>query len=357
MPAVSKRIVIVEPNHTGHHFYYVRLLAERALSRDSTLTVHLVTTELASNSFEFEVHLAHLSKLQIVCLARSDFTLKRLSKSTEISKADLVTFPDTDRLLPQLAAGLWKMRSKTTFLVMRADGEPRKIRGIGTLIGLVKKSLIVFSNLRKNVTVYSLKSPLSDRKLPIPWISDPITIATTVSRIMEIQDELSRKTPKFWVGIFGYITPRKNLGLILDAIMGHPRIGLVIAGTIDESVQKEVSTRLAELNADDRLFQLSGPLNEVDLDSAIGAVHCVVAAHSNDGPSGIVAKAALLGKSLALAGAKTLKRDAEFLGDQAIWSKLDADGIELSILALIEAKPTRVISLSSEDEFASKLIP
>jgi hypothetical protein len=351
------KIVIVEPNSWGHHFYYVRLLVERALSINNNASALLLTTELATKSHEYQVHLSPIDRLEVQVLDKGDFRLKSLSKHPEVSSADIVCFPDADRLLPQLAMGSWSTSGKSTFLVMRADGEPKKLRGIGVAVGFTKKLLICIGNSRKNIVVYSLKSPLSKRQLPIPWVSDPITLSIDGLMVNDVRNKLSQLSANYWLGVFGYVTPRKNLPIIVEAIMKSSDLGLVIAGTISKDVFDELKPELDWLQNAGRLLSLSGTLEDNELDSAIAAVDCVLAAHSNDGPSGIVAKAAMLGKPLVLAGAKTLKRDAKSLGGQARWSKLDSGAIFLNIASLRDSNYLEYPTFSSSDEFARKLIP
>lgn len=353
----TKKIVIVEPSHSGHHFYYVRLLAERALSENPKSSVLLLTSEIALNSKEYQIHLSAMNGLEVQTLSESDFSLKALSKLPSVSRAETISFPDADRLLPQLALGFWTPDVKTTFLVMRADGEPKKIKGHGAAVGLAKKVLILISNVRKNVIVYSLKSSLSKRHLPIPWVSDPITVSYDKLMAKHMRTKLDQMSSTYWLGVFGYMTPRKNLPLIVEVVLRSSDLGLVVAGTIDPDVLREIKPKLDWLRDAGRLFELSGTLSDTELDSAIATVDCVVAAHSNDGPSGIVAKGAILRKPLVLAGAKTLKRDAKYLGDQAKWSKLDSDSIFKNIGSLREAKVSEFPAVSIDDEFASKLIP
>ncbi len=354
---INRRIVIVEPNSSGHHFYYVRLLAERALQKSQDCEVVLLTTEASRNSREYQIHLARISKLKTTCLSSDDFRLSNLSSNPLVRDSAQVSFPESDKLLFQIALGHWKISAPTTFLVMRPDGEPRKIKGLGYLVGLSKKFLIIASNLRSNIKVYGLKSPISKRKAPIPWLSDPITLNTIEGKIEEYRSILDELAPRFWIGVFGYITPRKNLNLVIGSISNRKDIGLVIAGTLDNEVQESLKFQLQSMKDEHRLFVISGPLDDSSLDSAIAAVDIVVAAHSNGGPSGIVAKAASLGKPLALAGAKSLRTDSKNLGTQARWTKLDANRISVSVDVLSKSGPFKSVRYDSGQDFSRKLLP
>ena len=353
----TKRVFIIEPNSSGHHFYYVKLLAEEVLSKSHPVNLFLFTTSASMDSSEFTIHLANIKKLTIICLPLEELSLRRLSGNTLLENATWITFPDSDRLLTQIAIGHWQISSPTTFLVMRPDGERRRVWGLGLMIGIAKKSLIALNNLRTNVHVFALKSPLSRRKLPLPWVSDPITLTDTQQKIAEYRKVLNSKPPTHWVGVFGYITLRKNLDLIVDAIADDQSLGLFVAGSIDQDVMEIVEHQLQRLQDDERLINIAGPLDDNALDSAIASVDVVVAAHSNDGPSGIVSKAAALGKPVALAGAKSLRLDARNLGKQARWTKLNSKAIYQSVKSLIESDPVDSIHLRDEVDFLKKLLP
>jgi glycosyltransferase involved in cell wall biosynthesis len=222
---------------------------------------------------------------------------------------------------------------------------------------VAKKTLIALNNFRSNVQVFALKSALSNRKLPLPWVCDPITLFDSKEKTAEFRQLLNKKPPKYWVGVFGYITPRKNLDLVLDSIEGDDNFGLVIAGSIDQEVWASLEGRLDRLNADGRFVFHSGPLDDVSLDSAIASVDVVLAAHSNDGPSGIVAKAAALKKPLALAGARSLRLDSKNLVVRARWTELDSIEIYKSLKSLVVSDGSGSEYVPMDDDFLTKLLP
>jgi len=351
------QILIVEPNASGHHFYYVRLLVERALQKSRNCSVVLLTTEESKGSRQFQIHLSDFPELRTVSLEPKDFSLSNLSGNQVVRESTQVTFPDSDKVLVQLAIGRWKVPAPTTFLVMRPDGEPRTIKGLGRVIGLAKLILITLCNLRAKIKVFGLKSPIAVRKTPIPWISDPITLNDTETKVEEFKRDFARLPPLFWIGVFGYVNPRKNLDLVISAISDRQDFGLLIAGTLNPEVQRSLSVHLEDLADRGRLIVIPGPLDDASLDSAIASVDIVVAAHSNDGPSGIVAKAAALGKPLAMAGAKSLRTDAKHLGLQARWTKLDSHLIYESLELLSKSGPFEPIAVASQMDFVRKLLP
>jgi glycosyltransferase involved in cell wall biosynthesis len=157
------------------------------------------------------------------------------------------------------------------------------------------------------------------------------------------------------LGVFGAVTARKNIDMIIDAIENDPKFGLLIAGSIDEGAYTSLE-KLEILREKGRLVVFDGGLDEESLDSAIAAVDIVVAAHSNEGPSGIVAKGAFLGKPLVLGGAKSLKRDARQLGAQAVWTKLSAPAIHSALEEISRPIAKSTDSKLFPDDLARKLL-
>jgi len=170
-----------------------------------------------------------------------------------------------------------------------------------------------------------------------------------------MRDRLDAYGERYWIGVFGHITPRKNLSLILSSILDQSDVGLMIAGPIDAEVSEAIAPLLEKFAAGGgRVLHLSGFLTDAEFDSAISAVDCVVVAQSNEGPSGIVAKAAASGRRLVLAGAKSLKRDAQYLGEQATWSPLASVALSQAIRqASSLPEPRNTVNLGTEGFLAA----
>ena len=129
----------------------------------------------------------------------------------------------------------------------------------------------------------------------------------------------------------------------------------MIAGSIDAQVSEAIAPLLAKFAAvGGQVLHLSGILTDAEFDGAISAVDCVVVAHSNEGPSGVVLKAAASGRRLILAGARSLKRDATYLGEQAMWSTLDAEALNQAIRqAKWLPEPRSTVKLGTEGFLAA----
>lgn len=348
-----KKILVVEPNADGHRLSYVGIICRFAKEND--IQISMMTTEEVPKSAEWGLHIASLDQ-HITLIYSRNFSLAFLSGDEAVDNADRVLFLDADKYLPSIVRGRWKSRTPASFLVMRPDGEPRNFPGAGRLFGVIKKTLMLLSNRKKYIRVVGLRSAVSPRKGPLLWVADPVSLSESSQQQKSISKKLTSFQVDYWVGTFGYISARKNLQLILEAVDKTPGVGLLIAGTIDQTERDKCSSLMGALARQGRLVYIPGPLEEETLDSAISTVHCVIAAHSNEGPSGLVAKGASAGKHLLLAGAKNFRKDAINIGSSAKWTRLDAQELSNAIKEFQSQPLPLKIKFPQESVFAESLL-
>lgn len=320
-------VLIVEPSGDGHRLGYVALLLDELATRGSSATV--LTSRAAVQSAEWAIHIAQLSHSFGVVLAE-DFSLHGIATASDEIRASRVIVPDGDRLLPRLAVAGWRGSGTLVVLMMRPEPQPGRSAAGMFAVKYVKRALLRTANRRKQVAAFALTSPLSPAS-GVTWVADPVALETAPHLVEQFTAELASHSATYWVGVFGYVSTRKNLHLLADAITPLQGVGLVLAGTISEDAEELARPWLESLRANGRLALYPGPLASDVFDSLLSSVDCVVAAHSNDGPSGVVARAAVAGKVLVLAGAPTLSRDADALGAQAYWAELSALGLRNAI--------------------------
>lgn len=349
------RVLIVEPSAEGHRLYYVRLLLQYA--QDAGVDVTLLTTTAATSHANWGLHLA--GSLASATVLTSDAVLladmARRARELDVTRT---VIPDGDRYLVDLARRGWVGSSDLSVLIMRPEvpSGPIVVRVIRTA---VKRALIVLAQTRRHVNLVALRSPLAKRRAWVRWLPDPVTIDATDEAIRAVEQQTADFGVRRWVGVFGRITARKNLPLVLDALVAVTEpVGLVIAGSVDDDVEIAIEPAMRSLaERGVPILRLAPPVTDELLDSALSFVHCVIAAHSNEGPSGIVAKAAVSGARLVLAGAASLRSDARALPDRAEWVPLDANELAKAIdRALTRTKPGPSAA-SGPQVFVSTLIP
>ncbi|MCV7345441.1 glycosyltransferase [Mycolicibacterium rhodesiae] len=347
----TRLTLVVEPNPEGHHLDYVGLIVDSCRSRGRRAVV--LTTADAIESTQWSVHLGTIAPEVTIQPARA-FSLADIARVATEASADLTIIPDGDKYLFDIFRKGWTGPGKLSVLSMRADGQPKKSIWPLRLRGIAKKALILGADLRPRVRVSALRSPHVRRSEPLHWIPDPVVLRCTSEERHKVRDDLRSHGDRYWVGVYGVITPRKNLPQIIHALLGQPNvpnIGLLIAGSIDEEVVEAAEPLLRTFDAaGGQVVHLSGTLTDAEFDAAIGAVDCVVVAYTNEGPSGIALRAAASGRRLVLAGAKSLNRDARYLGEQAIWSTLDVESLSRAIQQASSLPPPResVVSVGAE---------
>lgn len=319
------KILIAEGNPLGHRLYFVRLLMAEAVERGEYVVLCVSPAVLASHEFAGTLH-----DLRHEVVEEEDPTdpgvLVRVSQQVG---SDVTVVLDADRMIARLArrAG-WRGSGVLRLLVLRSRIPARGVDRLHRTRVAVKRLLIACVAVMRKVEVFRLVPPTLDGQYgdaeigdPVEWSAPPAAIAAWTSR-------LGRDT--FWYGVFGVVTERKNLPLVLRALEARrargDRIALLVAGQIDEEVRPILDGYTSAagllLEVEDRL------LDEHELDAAVAAVDCVVLAHSNEGSSGILGKALSSGTRVLAAGALALRDACRVQPAGAIWAPLTLEALE-----------------------------
>lgn len=309
-------VLIVAENISGHRLSYVRVLAEHAVSLG--MSVSLAIPKDAPQSELFQTHLGGI-RGRIHVVSPAEFSVRTLNSLAKSLAATKTIVPDGDQLLYEvLRKGGWT-EGTLSLLVMRPGGQSQwaLLRGLQSA---VKSSLRLLSRFRKGVRPVVLVSGIawngSTRFAP-----DPVSLVCSSSDIAETRDAW-RAGNRYWFGVVGALDGRKNIGLVaraLSSIENH-EVGLVLAG------RGELADAQPEL---DQLRSRGIPvvrrdalLSDRELDATVGALDCVILAHTNEGPSGIFGKALASGTRIVAAGAESLRRDVAKRPQAAMWSPL-----------------------------------
>lgn len=313
---MKDRVLIVSENISGHRLSYVRLLTDHALAMGMRVTLAL--PEAAPGSETFQVHLAAIRDA-IDVVSPSNFgvpALNALAVSLGVSKTIV---PDGDRLLYEIARkGGWT-RGQLSLLIMRPGGQSH-----GTLVrhlqSAVKAALRMVARQRKGVRPVVLVSAItwdgSTRRAP-----DPVRLVCTSSDVSQTRDAWP-DGERYWFGVVGALDGRKNIRLVASALatLEGRKVGLVLAGRGDVTDAHRELARLREIGVP--VVRRDVLLSDLELDSIVAALDCVILAHSNEGPSGIFGKALASGTRIVTAGADSLRRDAALRPEAAAWTPL-----------------------------------
>lgn len=351
---MPRRVLIVEPHSAGHRLYYVRLLLDECRSKGETGVI--LTTHASIASPEWKAHLSG-HDAEVLLREPAAFDIESLAAVSIETSADITILPDGDRYLGSILRRGWAGRGGINVLVMRSEvqhkaGFPRLRRAKTT----VKRSLIWAAGKRRGVKILVLRSPIHQEKWPLEWVCDPVTLSGSREQAYALRRDMDREGTRYWLGTFGYFGRHKNLDLIAQAILDQPNMGLLIVGTIEPAVLKVVEPLLEQFTVrGGKVVTMLGAVTDMEFDSAIRAVDCVVVACNTEGTSGVTLKAAAAGRRLILSGAQFLQNTARVLGEQAIWSELDITELRHAIAQARRMPPPRTAAELDDTEFRAKL--
>lgn len=351
-------VLLAEGSVSGHRLAYVRLLAEEALERK--YQVHIALPAGSTECQEFATHLNHLAhKVRVETLP--SLKLRDLEALSLRVKAKRTVVTDGDALAIQLArAGGWKGEGRLSILIMRECAQPDK----NPLKMWIKNQAKRFVHSRVSQDDYTdlaiLKSSLWAGQSKLPIALDPVQLQCTERDVARIRESWNLDSSTFWFGVIGAITERKNVPLIAASLasVSSDRVGLLVAGKIDPRISTDIQSAVSHLASLGKSTKVVDRLlSDVELDAAVLAVDCLVLAHSNEGPSGLLGKAVAAGTQVLASGASSLKNDVAALGDSARWLPLDPPSLSAG-LQLAMARPVRSEGLgATTSSFLEVLLP
>ena len=347
-----RRVMIVEGNPDGHRLYYVSLLIRGA--EESGCRVTVATTELALSSPEWSAHVGAGGDGATVTIL-NDYRLEAVRRRADELQVDHVIVPDGDSFVYELSRWKrWTGSSTVTAIAMREKGQPSAVPGLRFLMTLAKHTTFLLANIRPRVEVRILKSGPWRGFSMVPVVRDPVVLTHQGSESIQLPGG-----DRFWFGIVGSVGHRKNLPLVAAALASLNRadIGLIVAGQIDAGVLDLAEPHLSRIRDNGGQVEIIDRLlSDSEMDQLIVDLDCVVLAHSNDGPSGILGKAAAAGTRIVAAGAPTLRSDCRNIGDGAEWAQLRQHELSKALERAAHKPRPRPTSLASPADFASDLL-
>ncbi len=334
-PLAGRRLLIVEDDPNGHRLVYVRHLVEHA-SAAGTVPIAVVTPEVRASE-QWRLHLEPLQdQMEDHVVDAAD--LAGLVEVTAVLDAEHTIVADGDHLAMRLGVGgRWRGTGTLTTLLMRDPAD----EVAGTLkrrVATAGKSALLWRARRVGgVHVVGLRSALTRPSGAEEIALDPIERHAADDDVDRIRAEWKIGDGRFWFGVVGAVTARKNLPLVAEAVGiacaagGADAAGLLVAGPCEDGVLRDAEPHFQRLRAlGAEVVVVDRVLGAVDFDAAARVVDCLVVAHSNEGPSAVVARAGLHGVRVVAAGAHSLARDVERL-PVAAWTELDASALAAAL--------------------------
>ncbi|MGR0159129.1 hypothetical protein [Paenarthrobacter nitroguajacolicus] len=134
--------------------------------------------------------------------------------------------------------------------------------------------------------------------------------------------------------------------------------GLLIAGKIDPALRPEIESAAAtSVAAGKPVVIVDRILSDIELDAAVAAVNCLMLAHSNEGPSGLLGKAACCGTRVIAAGAKSLKSDIEDMPRLGDWTELNEESLGAAMQESLPLRRGQAVLNSDVNSFVRVMLP
>jgi glycosyltransferase involved in cell wall biosynthesis len=155
----------------------------------------------------------------------------------------------------------------------------------------------------------------------------------------QFRAELGLPPAGFLFAVLGSITARKNPILVAGAVAALPPEAsafLLVAGSIQPQLANDIASSEICAQLGHRLILQDSYLDDDTLDRYLAASDCLVLAYSNEGASGLLAKAVVAGVPVLTAGPRSLATDVAALGTGRSCSLNVEDLTQAMALALID---------------------
>jgi glycosyltransferase involved in cell wall biosynthesis len=297
-PQVTGGVAVLETEPIGHRLHYLaHIVGALGAARCTVLT-----SELAAGSEEYALLVAPIAGSTVV-LPEATSPRALLDAAVDAARrsgADTLVLPEADPFLVPLVRLLLRhprLPLQLRLLLMRTTtvGGPERLRPAT----LVKPVLVALLRLFRQTRMFFLTDAFG-----------VVTHRRGYRGLQAVQDPVLRTGPveparppwfpepgRLVVGVFGVVSPRKNLPVLVAAMESAPDAVLVVAGRLFPEVRAYVhgSPEVARLLAEGRMVVVDRLLEPAELGDALAAADVVAVLHDNDSPSGILAEACLRG--------------------------------------------------------------
>lgn len=332
-PVADVAVLEVEPE--GHRLHYLAHLVSAAGPGRCVV----LTTDRAVRSEDHALVAPALADATVV-LGDTATPEAALASAVAVARAQgipaLVVPEGDDYVVPLLRHVLRRPRTgpEVRLLLMRTQW----VRGPEpfTPVALVKPLLVQLLRLSRRVRLHFLTDALGvvRRRGGYPGVhpvQDPVVPPApgTPAR----PEWLPAASPgTVLVGVFGVVTPRKNLPLLVEAVTRSGDAVLVVGGRLAPEVREflDGDAGAAALRAAGRLVVVDRLLDADELAGALAGVDVVAVLHDNDSPSGILAEACVRGTPSLVPAGGWLARVVDETGI-GVATALDADGVAAAL--------------------------
>ena len=368
MQSSSRDLILFEPNYRGHRMSFCALLIRDAQKRGVNVTLASSSETWLSDEYLLRFPGSQsfgridLGKLPNFGGLRYDrWILGWLKRIGEVNVRSRVVILEGDKIAPLLAISRIPKGTQLSLLTIRP---PVKIgRTANAWKVFFPKFLGCLALRQRGVDIVGLApaTPKSDSYRIGCWRAapDPIDVEHSDEAISAYQRLHSIDSSKLWFGIFGNVTRRKNLDMVLNALSMGPAhtVALLVGGLVSAEELRICEPAIDNFKRGGGTLILDNRLlTDSDLNAAIASVHVTVNAHSGDGPSQILGKSLALGTYIVAAGSPTLRKELVKLGT-GTWSALDARSLNTALYSCeMKARSQEPLPFANGTEFVRVML-
>ena len=297
------RILIFEPDHSGHRFTYVRHLIAGLLELPGIGPITLVCTKEALDSDEYanqikpiESKIAIAGEVGTLCGSQNDVAkqrLRALEDAIAAHPADHLYVPSADGLTQML--GMRTLRPGGGVIPKAMTSEAAMHRGsfaypATTLKRRVKIGLGFRAIQRSPWTHLHFVDPLGYEaavKLSPKLAGRCTVLADPVDRVAPMDKAKARRRLGIeptgrWIGTAGMIDARKGCDKLIEAFDMSPAEDsdrLLLAGRLHQDIKNLIDSKYSHLVRSGRLVALDRYISDEELAWSLSAMDVVVTAH------------------------------------------------------------------------------
>jgi hypothetical protein len=353
---VRPQLLLVETNPSGHRLMYAARFLEEAHAVG--LDVEFLTTRPTLESIQGREFIGDQLRaaVNIRCSNLPLDPCRRSLRELRASVGDRVpVLLDGDRWMPLLAL-FWPPRRRVIILLMRTwhGRVPRRPNDMLKFLCAMYLRLFTRVELRRLVGPFDkdLAMPLS-----IPVVNDPLPRAAHITR-SSARGAWGLNPDRVVLLIAGGIDHRKSVKQVVHWLAGDPRASgfvLLLAGRCSPETRAEMKGPIARrLIAQGSLVCVDRFLSDHELASSFVAADVVLVLHENQGPSGVVAHAAVYGKPLVVWGSRSVISTTTSNGLGIVAQGRGWDQLCSAVRQAIVARPT--VRGQTRSEFAAQIL-
>lgn len=339
-------VAVLEIEPEGHRLQYLRHLVDAA----GAARCIVLTSDRATSSEEYTAHVAGADVRTVVLPgSRSrDHVLASAADAALAAGAGRLVVPDGDLYLLallRLLLGRPRLPLQIRLLLMRTPevGGPEPIRPATLAKPALVQALRLFPQVRIRFLTDALGVVRTRRGYPgVRPVRDPVRQLAAPATAVRPAWIPSPGPGGALVGVFGVISARKNLPVLLEALAAAPSLLLVVGGRVEPDVRGLLDAHHAQaLAAGGRLVVADRLLAPAEFSAALAAVDVAAVLYDNDAPSGILAEACLRGTPVVVPAGGWLDRVVTGTGLGAA-APLDGAAVADAVLRVVRDRDSHV---------------